>query len=125
MFNPPLLTRAAITTSLLRWAIVLVSLAAGAAAFVAFAAGRSLGFLAVFALDTAVAALATVANERTLDAPDCNQGPSPEEMAVYILLHCGVLAGMLMSCPRGLMGFALLVLHQSLLVINARRLPSA
>lgn len=95
--------------------------------FAAFVSGFPLAFLAVFAADLAVAGLATVASERTFDLTGTESATtmSPEELALYVSLHCGVLAMLLITFPRGLVGAALLLAHQALLALNARRLPAA
>ena len=111
-----------VVTATLRWAIALASAGSAALAFVAFAAGRPRAFLSVFAADLAIAALATIATEYTLD-PAGAAVPAPEELALYGCLHCGVIAMLMLTFPDGLPGAALLAFHQALLLISAKRLP--
>lgn len=123
MVPAPLLSRAAVRIATVRWAMTLASAVSALVAFAAFASGQPLAFLGVFAADIALAALATLASELTLnrDAPH----PSPEDFALYAFLHCGVLAMLMMSTPDGWPGLGLLAAHQALLAVNARRLPAA
>lgn len=127
MFPAPLLSRAAAGSSALRWAISLASVVSALVAFGAYAAGTPLAFLGVFVADILIAALATFASELALDPTraEGNTKPTPEDLAIYSCLHCGVLAMLMMSTPEGVPGLMLLALHQILLLLNARRLPAA
>lgn len=124
MSPAPILTRAEVSSAILRWAVAVTSAISAALAFAAYASSQPLAFLGVFVADILIAAVATLATELALkNEPDLT--PMPEELALYACLHCGVLALLMMSTPGGLPCLALLAVHQALLVLNVRRLPAA
>ena len=127
MLPAPIPVHSVALPTVARWGIAVFAWASAAAACAAFAGGRPVGFVGVFALDVLLAVLATLANEPTLDPArdSAHPHPSPEELALYACLHCGVLALLLISFPSGLIGAGLLAAHQGLLWVNVRRLPAA
>lgn len=124
MFPAPIQARAAVVSTAMRWGVSLASVGSATLAFAAFAGDNPLAFLGVFVADILIAALATLASELALNPGVPDPKPSPEDLAIFACLHCGVLAMLLISTPSGLPGVALLTLHQALLAVNVRRLPA-
>ena len=125
MIQAPLFTRAAISSAMLRWSIALASAAALGIGFAAYRSARPLAYLALLCADIVVAALATHANEATLDTGQEVSPPAPEELVIHACLHCGVIALLLLMSPGSPLAPALLAVHQVLLFVTVRRLPAA